>query len=197
MASGTMNAALLDNDYIPLTSPYDDEKTVAAIPSGAVDWVYVQLRETSSGAVVSARSAFLKSNGYLMDDEGGETILMPLPAGGESNYYIVVRHRNHLDIMSDEVHYLYASGHTTYDFTTGQDQAWGVAPMIDLGSGVFGMITGDADANGDIESSDRTLVFNQSGQVGYRATDMNMNGDVESSDRILSFYNSGLGSLIP
>ena len=192
-----MNTTLRDNSYIPLTSPYADARVVGSIPAGAVDWVYIQLRETSSGAAVSERSAFLKSNGYLMDDGGSETILMSLPPGGASNYYIVVRHRNHLAIMSAVTHYLESSGSTVYDFTTAMTKAYGTSPMKLLATGIYGLFTGDANASGVINSVDRGLAFTQRDLVGYKATDVNMSGNVNSTDRSLAYTNRDLFSQVP
>ena len=109
----------------------------------------------------------LKSNGYLMDEGGSEKILMPFSENGEGNYYIVVCHRNHLNIniMSAGTHYLESSGYETYDFADAQDKAWGTAPMKELASGVFGMVTRDADGDGVIGAADCGLVFNNGGRV--------------------------------
>jgi hypothetical protein len=192
-----MNTTLLTNGYIPLTSPYTDARVVGAIPVGAVDWVYIQLRETSSGAAVSSRSAFLKSNGYLMDDGGSEKILMPLPTGGEGNYYIVVRHRNHLAIMSAGTHYFGANDSTVYDFTTALSKAYGTNPMKLLATGIYGLITGDADGSGGINSADRGLVYAQRDLAGYKDTDVNLSGGVNSADRGLAYTNRDLFSQVP
>ena len=192
-----MNTALRNNGYIPLTSPYDDARVVGAIPAGAVDWVYVQLRATPSGAAVSERSAFLKSNGYLMDDGGSEKILMPLPGVSAGNYYIVVRHRNHLAIMSASTHYLQYSGSTVYDFTDALSKAYGTNPMKLLATGIYGLFTGDANASSVVDSTDRSLTFNDRNRIGYKDADVNLSGVVGAADRGLVFSNRGRVSLVP
>ena len=192
-----MNTALRDAGYVTQTSPYADARVVGSIPAGAVDWVYIQLRETSSGAAVSSRSAFLKSNGYLMDDGGSETILMPLPGVQNGNYYIVVRQRNHLAIMSAGTHYLESSGSTVYDFTTAQSKAWGTAPMKELGTGIYGLFTGDANGSGGISSADRVAVYADKDLTGYRGTDLNLSTAVNSADRVLCYGNKDLSSQVP
>jgi len=98
-SSNNMNTSI--NADIPLTSPYsEDPRTTTAVPSTAVDWVLVQLlEETSPGTfnVAGSRSAFLKNDGTLMEDDGAGEIGVPAAPG---NYYIEIKHRNHLAVMS-------------------------------------------------------------------------------------------------
>jgi len=193
-----MLTTLRDNDYLPLISPYADEREVAAIPASAVDWVYLELRETSDGPAVSARSAFLADDGILLDDNGQEEVLMPDPTeGAGGNFYIVVRHRDHLDVMSASAHWLDTSGAVVYDFSSGPDRAWGTSPLKELATGLYGFFTGDADGSGVVDSQDRVLIFSDRGQVGYRDTDVDLTGVVDSQDRVLTFGNRGRVSQVP
>ena len=105
-----------------------------------VDWVLVQLR-TSTAAVstVATRAAFLKSDGTIVDMDGTSPVdFWGIPDG---SYYIVIKHRNHLSVMSASTVSLPNSSGTVYDFTTSQSQAYGTNPMIDLGEGKYGMIS--------------------------------------------------------
>lgn len=96
-SSNTMSTSLTGS--IPLISPYtEDPRSVSSIPSNAVDWVLVKLRNSGSPyAAVSARSAFVNSNGYLIDDNGN---LFTGIHGNPGSYNISVKHRNHLEIMT-------------------------------------------------------------------------------------------------
>ena len=59
----------------------------------------VELRTgTASGTKVATRAGFLKSDGTIVDTNG--TSPLQFAGLGEGNYYVVVRHRNHLAIMS-------------------------------------------------------------------------------------------------
>ena len=102
-----MTTTLNTNNLIPLnsntaysTSTYGyTASTVTSIPDSVVDWVLVELRTgTASGTKVATRAAFLKSDGTIVDTNG----ISPLQFTGlgDGNYYVVVRHRNHLAIMS-------------------------------------------------------------------------------------------------
>ena len=120
--NGTMNASLGNN--IPLTSPYtEDARTVSEIPSNVVDWVLLQLRETANGSAVFSKSVFLHKDGRIVADDGttGEIEL----TAPEGNYYIVIKHRNHLAVMSANTVLLSLTNSTLYDFTTGSNKFYG------------------------------------------------------------------------
>ena len=94
--NSNMNTNL--NNEIPLTSPYlEDSRTASEKPNNAVDWVLVQLKETPDGAIVGSRSAFIDENGYLVKDNGTQGIGIKAKPG---DYYLVIKHRNHLAVMS-------------------------------------------------------------------------------------------------
>ncbi|MCB9249075.1 MAG: endonuclease [Ignavibacteriales bacterium] len=98
-ATGEMLTGL--NTIIPKTSPYsEDPRTVLSIPQDIVDWVLVELRETLNGPAVSSHSALLHKDGRIVADDGiSSTIRL---TGDSKQYYIVVKHRNHLPIISKD-----------------------------------------------------------------------------------------------
>jgi len=102
------------------------------------------------------------------------------------NYYIVIRHRNHLAIMSTDPVPL-INNVLTYDFTFAQTQAYGTDPMADLGSGKYGMWAGDVNGDGLVRyngsSNDKDVILNEIGFQtlnnvisGYKNNDVNMDG---------------------
>jgi len=97
--SGTMSTVLQTDGYLPLKSPYDGAQ-VSVIPENVVDWVQIELRTIADGSGENYfKSVFLKTDGIITDLDGSDTILINAPEG---DYFILVRHRNHLSIMSDE-----------------------------------------------------------------------------------------------
>ncbi len=118
-----MDANLGSN--LPKTSPYpEDPRTVNSIPADVVDWVLVQLRaDIDSSTTVISHSAFLNKDGRVVADDGttGEIKLN----AAEGNYYIVIKHRNHLAVMSANTIPLNSTTSTLYDFTTGSDKYYG------------------------------------------------------------------------
>ncbi len=109
---------------IPTTSPYNENKrTVQNIPPDIVDWILVELRTSPNGTSVAARSALLRKDGSIVADDGTTNeIKLDAPDG---DYYIVIKHRNHLTVMSANKVSLNSSNSTLYDFTTGSDKYYG------------------------------------------------------------------------
>ena len=54
---------------------------------------------------------------------------------------------------------------------------------VAAGSGVYGMVGGDANADGDIDAADKTLWTNDAGTKGYKDTDHNMDVQVNNQDK--------------
>lgn len=90
---------------------------MAAIPADVTDWVLVELRSGSDPAsIVGQRAAFIKSDGSVVDLDGTSPVsFFGIPAG---DYYIAVRHRNHLGIRSAGVQTVTDNMPLTYDFST-------------------------------------------------------------------------------
>ncbi len=112
------------NTQIPLTSPYtEDPRTVSAIPDNVVDWVLVELRETPTGPPVISHSAFIYKDGRIVNDDASSGIIkLNAP---ENDYYVVIKHRNHLAVMSKNPVTLSKASSTLYDFTIGENQFYG------------------------------------------------------------------------
>lgn len=112
------------NSNLPLTSPYpEDPRTVASIPNNVVDWVLVQLKETSGGEAIATYSAFLHKDGRIVNDDATSGIIKL--SAFEGDYYIVIKHRNHLAVMSNDRVFLNKTTSSLYDFTLGNDKYFG------------------------------------------------------------------------
>ncbi len=193
--AGMMNTDLNDQAYVPLSQPfsaskynstvlnYDSTQTVGALPDSTVDWVLVSLR-TGTGPeteVAGSQFAALVSENGTVASTGEDSLRFIGIAGG--SYYLVVRGRNHADVMSSSA--IDATGGTgSWDFTTGSGQAFGSSPMKDLGDGSFGMYAGDADADGFITATDFNIwnTSTTAGDTGYQAGDFDMDGNVTATD---------------
>ncbi|MBK9097328.1 MAG: hypothetical protein IPM14_04235 [bacterium] len=201
-ATGTMNTTLNTNGYIPLAQPYNTApwnytgtESVDTIPAGVVDWILLELRSDLT-TQVSRRAAFLLNNGSVVDLDGVSNVKFPGVAPGD--YYTVIRHRNHLAVMTANPVTLSFSP-VLYDFSTAQTQAYGTVPLADLGSGRFGLIAGDGNANGGINIADRNLVWRiQNGTLGYLTGDFDLSSGVNIADRNLKWrVNNGKLTQVP
>jgi uncharacterized repeat protein (TIGR01451 family) len=113
-------------NLIPLTSPYSYwNPTIPAntiLPSvltttgtnAIVDWVFVELRDSAdSTKIIRSQSALVQRDGDIVDLDGLSPI--QVQAQEENSYYVAVRHRNHLAVMTAGAIPLTATG-TTIDF---------------------------------------------------------------------------------
>ncbi len=119
------------NSNIPKTSPYvENKRTIDNIPADVVDWILLELRETPAGNAVVSKSVFLHKNGKAVtDNASSEIINLTAP---DNDYYLVIKHRNHLPVMSATTINLNKSSSTFYDFTTGSEQFYGNGGAIQL-----------------------------------------------------------------
>ena len=125
--SGLMSTNI--NSLIPTISPYQDNNNKSvylngsnhvvvpySIPSDITDWVQIEIRSDLT-TVVERKSCFLRDNGQVIDPDGlSENIGLGIAPG---NYYVVVKHRNHLAVMSAGTVEL--KGLRTYDLQRAAD----------------------------------------------------------------------------
>lgn len=193
------NALRSPVEYLPLTSPYDwDKRAVVSIPSTITDWICVQLRSYSNGAVICARSAFLRNDGYVVADDGLTQEISFTSPGGEDSYYFVIRHRNHLAVMSSSAIALSAGSVSTYDFTTALSKFYNSGGKM-LETGVYGMYACDGDQNKYINATDLNAVWRpQTGNYGYYTGDFNLSGLVNATDKNAYWrLNTGIVGQVP
>lgn len=201
-SSESMLTTLNSSGYIPLSQPfnispwnYNGGESVTSIPSQVVDWILLELRSTTT-TVVARRACFVLSNGNVVDIDGINQVRFEGVNPGD--YYIVVYHRNHLPVMSASSVTL-TTNSVLYDFSTGLDKTYGTNAMKNLGSGVYGLISGDGNSSGNISSVDKNSVWRvQNGFSGYVNGDFNLSGAVTSSDLNAHWrVNNGATSQVP
>ena len=162
--SHAMTAVLSTN--IPMTAPYAaDRKVVARSLPNVTDWLLLELQGTNDQTVVS-QSVLLSQDGYVLSSGDASTGAVVDVSPGAA-LHLAVKHRNHLAVMSAQP-LVFTNILTTYDFTTGPDKYYGgTNACVQLESGVWGMIGGDADGDGKITDVDRQIVSQQMGRTGY------------------------------
>ena len=208
--SGTMSTSL-NPTYLPNTQPYTGNpwnySGTESVASGffssnpsIVDWVLVDLRTgIDSSTTIARRAAFIKSDGAIVDTNGISAVDFSGISGGD--YHIVIRHRSHLSIMS--ANKVTFPNLTTYDFTNSDTTYYGTGGAKEIEIGVWGMIAGDIDGNGQLKyngiGNDRLPILTRLGNVqsttlnGYYVEDVNMNGQVKynglNNDRFIILNN--------
>jgi len=198
--SGSMSTMLNTGGYIPLSQPYNmtpwnysGTESVDTVPVGIVDWVLLELRSDLT-TQVSRRAAFMKNDGSIVDLDGVSSVRFPTVTPG--TYYVVIRHRNHLAVMT--ANKVTLSGlPTLYDMRTDQSKTYGTSAMKDLGGGFFGMITADTDGSGTVNASDRSNTWNERNLSGYYGTDVDLSGTVNAADRSATWNNRNISTQVP
>lgn len=169
-------------------------------PTTAVDSVNVEIRDSLSAAKSTIRAfapAWLLSNGTIRDFNDTSKSYVGFGGVPAGNYYVVVRHRNHLAVMSSVR--VTVDGSVTpavYDFSTGQAQASGTNPMVLAGTH-YAIISGNANGDVVINALDRVATRNNLGLSTYNIADVNMDGVVNALDRVVARNNLGQSSQVP
>jgi hypothetical protein len=207
-----MNASLNLGDRLPLIQPYNTppwnytgSEGVAVIPNaGVVDWVLVEFRDTPGGAAtatsattVETRAAFILTDGSIVDVDGFSLIL--LNTSISDNLFVVIRHRNHLPIMSATA--LPKTGNVYhFDFTDSETKVHGGSlGYKEVIPGTWALASGDGLCDGMVNMTDKTAVWNpEAGQSGYYIGDFDLNGQINNLDKTEQWRpNIGKASQVP
>jgi len=206
-----MNTQLNTGGVIPLNQPYGTApwyypgtEWVPAMPNAdVVDWVLVEVRQASSpsqatpATIVGRCAGFLLKNGKITAIDGVNPVTSSFLV--TNNLYAVVYHRNHLAVMSAGALPLSGSKYI-WDFSTGAGQAYGGSNgHKQIATGVWGMVSGDGNANGQVNNNDKNEVWRpQSGSSGYKSGDFNLDKQVNNNDKIVYWQpNSGRATQVP
>ncbi|MBT8271654.1 MAG: hypothetical protein KJO25_06385 [Bacteroidia bacterium] len=228
---GLMNDDLRALNFLPTTSPYADEVDVdpgifdpGGISGGGlanddiVDWVWIELREANSlSKIIGRRSALIQRDGNIVDIDG--TSLLSITAN-PANYYVVVKHRNHMGIMSGNSLAL-SELPVQIDFSDPITSTFGSNAQLQLTTGKMALWAGDTAGNDNVRFSgsgndaniikdhvlgDPANVFNSVtfSSSGYLSSDADLNGTAKFSgagndsnilkDNVLSHPGNGFGT---
>ncbi len=174
--------------------------------SAVVDWLYVQLRSASDNTIiVETRSALLLRNGAVVASAGGGPLVFQ---SGSGSYYISVRHRNHLGVMTAQP-VTFNGSLVQIDFRNTATPTWGTEAQKSTGSTRV-LWAGNTIADHTIRytgmNNDRDPILLRIGGVtptntvtGYFLEDCNLSGIVKytgiSNDRDSILVN--IGGVIP
>ncbi len=215
---GLMRDDLRAQGLIPLTEPYSsmtdlftgealfphvgegggetitDSTAVLGVTgeNAIVDWVFVELRSNLSlDSIIATRSALVQRDGDIVDTDGVSLLEFDSTQAGE--YYVSVRHRNHLGVMSNDAGVM-SPIVTEFDFTDTSYTALGAFPMyVTQDSTDRYMWMGDLNSDGRTiysgPNNDNLILFSQvllDAQnpsnlanfisAGYKTSDMDLDG---------------------
>jgi hypothetical protein len=200
-SAGSMYDSLRAKDLLPVTDPYPNlsfnhkqNSIVAQINAGVldstgnkaiVDWVWLELRNSTNQKQVSAtRAALIRRDGIVVDMDGESPVYFNnIPEG---SYHLALRHRNHFGVMTTAALTLTSKDTTAIDFTSPATAVYGTDAMKNQ-SGVMLLWGGDANGDGVIRyngaNNDKNAVLAKVGLTTsnnvltlYDRTDVNMDG---------------------
>ncbi len=144
---------------LPTTSPYSDGiRCNASVfettgENAVVDWVWVELRDSTNNAlVIDAQSALLQRDGNVVTTDGINALNFNQSA---ADYHIVIKHRNHLGIMTSDVVALSIAA-TIVDFTdanTPITYGTNAQTTLEMQSDIIAMWTGNVNQDTNIQYS--------------------------------------------
>ena len=214
-----MRDALRSSGLIPTTEPFTalgfthtgggGGETVGAgvlATTGAnavVDWVLVELRNKNNPSqVVATRSALLQRDGDIVGTNGLPRILFNVAS---DNYFVAVRHRNHLGVMT-ATSTLLNKDQKLVDLSLGTTAVHGVDARAVLANGKRALWSGNVLRDTQLKyagaSNDRDPILVRIGGTvptattgGYWSEDVNLDGVVKyagsSNDRDPILFNIG------
>jgi len=153
--------------------------------------------DATSDSIVSEQAAFLLSDGRVVDSNLNVLELRPSKVGN-GQMYVVVYHRNHIGVMSaTALSFNSDSAAYSFDFTSGAAQAYGTDALVLSGSR-YVLYGGNSNPSGTaINGDDRDDTWDDRNGYGYRVTDTNLDGVVDSGDRSIIYNNTGQDEQIP
>lgn len=184
--SGNGQMTTMLNSNLPLTQPfstipwaYTGTEGLSIFPNNIVDWVLVELMDNNFD-VVEQRAALLRSDGVLVDVNNNVGVDFQTVSSG-SSYYIALRHRNHLAILSKNKVTL--PNTTAYNFTDPNKVMGGTQQLSNVGGEVYALYAGDFNADGIISVADFNIYENSvaSGNT-YNKSDSNLDNAVTVAD---------------
>lgn len=217
-----MSDALRASGLLPLTEPYTaagwpqvagggGETTSTTVLAGTgsnaiVDWVRVELRSAADPAVVVAtRQGLVQRDGDVVAADGSASLPFTV---GPGSYHVVVRHRNHLGVMTATPVPLSAAA-TTVDLRLPGTATFGTEARKTVGS-LRVLWAGNVQRDDRLKytgsGNDRDPVLTAVGgsvptatTTGYRREDVNMDGVVKyagsANDRDPVLVN--IGGVVP
>lgn len=160
-STSLMKDDLRQLSVLPLSQPYTTlgythngtetvSQSVFAVTGNdaIVDWIQLELRDkNNSSQILHSRSALLQRDGDIVDTDG----VSPVAFTGavDDDYYVVVRHRNHLGIGTKTPVPLRAATPLVLDFTDGSVETYGTDAQANV-SGKLLLWSGDANGDGKV-----------------------------------------------
>jgi hypothetical protein len=203
-----MNDDLRVASMIPKTSPYDPGDIImdsdvfnnggisgtGAAADNVVDWVWIEIRSSADNTlVIDGTSALVQRDGDIVDLDGTSDVIL---RGITGDYFITVKHRNHLGVITQTTRALSVVPSGFVDFTRNTTTVFGTNSRVQLSNGDMALWAGNVNGDTTVQYSGTTPdspsilseVLNDPGNFlnfptyvvnGYNNHDVNMDGNTQ------------------
>ncbi|MGB1206015.1 MAG: metallophosphoesterase [Chitinophagales bacterium] len=203
--SNLMTTYLRDAAILPLEQPYSENPynyqgsgnvtNINDILINMVDWVLVELRDATDNSLLIAQKAGLVINsGFILSYDENANLIFGLDFENiacNRSYYVVVRHRNHLDIMSKDA--ILFPNENIIDLTQAENVQAGETQLANVGNDIFAMKMGDFNGDGTINDNDFETYYEALPYLRvYNSCDINFDSQITFCD--FNLYRENWGS---
>ncbi len=210
VTSNLMTDGLRSGNYIPLQEPYTSIPTFVHAGNGGgevingsvlgdsgdnsiIDWIFIELRSAvSPTSVIATRAALIQKDGDIVDLDGTSPVSFDVGVG---DYYVAVKHRNHLGAMTASAITFDSGTATPFDFTDAANDTYGSnAQRIMEENNVRVLWGGNANQDaylilvgGGLSLPDRDHIFFE---LFLTLWSVNPNGDISYNSILEGYFNS-------
>ncbi len=190
-----MHDILRTEGLIPIVSPYTDtdiyyfgdietamnpQALEITGPEAIVDWLYIEIVNSAQTIPVSGKSVLLKRNGKIVEADGISPVSFRNIEPGQNS--LLIYHRHHLTLKTSEEYLINPGPLSNIDLSNDLNKIKGSLNAVRQISGRYLMISGDADSNGLIQTTDLIRITEKLNSFGYHNEDTDMNGVVNEID---------------
>ena len=164
-----------------------DINTIAST-NDAVDWILVEIRDSTGTTVAERKAALLMKDGSVLFPDSPTTLNTGVILSSTTNsYQVVIRPRNHLAIRTNTPISITTNSTTNLDFTTNSNTLGSNQTLLSTTpTNIYGLKSGNANGDAYIDATDRVQTRTSKESSGlYDSSDLNNDGSVDATDRVL------------
>ncbi|MGB1206469.1 MAG: DUF1223 domain-containing protein [Chitinophagales bacterium] len=179
MRTGLTNVMELEQPYNRPPWNYNGSEKVQDIPTDVVDWILLETMDNDFD-IIERRAAFLRKDGTIVDIDGKESVTF-YELTADTDYHLVVRHRNHIALLSADM--ISLPNEAPYDFSQSGAMYGSNVQAKQIDTEKYAMIAGDFDADGVIIVVDFNIFREDLSIISeYVIGDCNFDGNVTVTD---------------
>ncbi len=187
--TSVMHTKLMDAGLVPNAQPFnkvpwnytgpESFDPANSFAAGIVDWVLVELRDaTDNYSILETHAALLLEDGVIVNTDGAT---LQFTNVGPGDYYIALRARNHLDVISNAA--ISLPNTDMFSMSEPANILGGAGQLKEINPGVYALSAGDYSHEGVITVDDQNVFNTHMSEINvYQDSDGNMDGNITVAD---------------